>query len=207
MSSLAVSLAVEGTFDEIVLRQLLKQSGKDFKVTACYGRKGKDHLRQNISRLNHAAVHKPFIVLADLDNEDCPPGLVGRWLPDGRHNNLVLRIAVREVESWLFADAERFANFLGVRKDRMPQSPDTTSDPKALLVDLARRSRKRDIRDDIVPAAETTTQVGRNYVGQLIRFATTSWQIDNTARTRSPSLLKAIEAVQQFSPRVAAQSQ
>ena len=103
--------------DEIVLRQLLKQSGKEFGVTACYGRRGKDHLRQNIVRFNHAAVHKPFIVLTDLDGEDCPPGLIGRWLPDGQHSNLALRIAVREVESWLLADVARFADFLGVRAD------------------------------------------------------------------------------------------
>ena len=207
MSAIAVSLAVEGTLDEIVLRQLLKQSGKGFEVTACYGRQGKDHLHQNIGRFNHAAVHKPFIVLADLDDEDCPSGLIGRWLPGGRHNNLVLRIAVKEIESWLLADTERFADFLGVRTGRMPQSPDTTPDPKAFLVNLARRSRKRNIRDDIIPISETTAQVGRNYVGQLMRFATTSWRIDSTACRRSPSLHKALTAIQRFSPRLAMQSQ
>ena len=207
MSAIAVSLAVEGTLDEIVLRQLLKQSGKAFEVTACYGRQGKDHLRQNIGRFNHAAVHKPFIVLADLDDEDCPPGLIGRWLPGGQHNNLVLRIAVKQVESWLLADAERFADFLGVRTDRVPQSSDATPNPKAFLVDLAQRSRKRDIRDDIIPISGATAQVGRNYVGQLMRFATTSWRIDSTACRRSPSLHKAMTAVQRFSPRLARQSQ
>jgi len=206
VSTIAVSLAVEGTLDEIVLRQLLKQSSKAFEVTACYGRQGKDHLRQNIGRFNQAAVHKPFIVLADLDDEDCPPGLIGRWLPSGRHNNLVLRIAVKEVESWLLADAERFADFLGVRTDRMPQSPDTTPDAKGFLVDLAKRSRKRGIRDDIIPISGTTAQVGRNYVGQLMRFATTSWQIDTTACQRSLSLHKAMTALERFSPTLASQS-
>jgi hypothetical protein len=192
--------------DEIVLRQLLKQSDKNFEVTACYGKNGKDHLRKNIDRFNRAAVHKPFIVLTDLDNEDCPPGLIGRWLPQGQHNNLVLRIAIREVESWLLADAERIASFLGVRADRIPPWPDMTPDPKARLVDLARQSRRREIREDVVPTSGTTTQVGRNYVGQLMQFATTSWRI-GAARLRSPSLHKAMTAVQRFSPVVATASE
>ncbi len=207
MSPITVSLAVEGMLDEIVLRQLLKQSGKEFEVTACYGRRGKDHLRQNIVRFNHAAVHKPFIVLTDLDGEDCPPGLIGRWLPDGQHSNLVLRIAVREVESWLLADAARFADFLGVRADRLPEWPDMTPDPKAFTVNLAQHSRRRDIREDIVPAFGTTAQVGRNYVGRLMEFATTSWQIDKTVCRRSPSLNKAMTAVERFSPKVTMEGQ
>ncbi len=204
MKSIPVSLAVEGVLDESVLRQLLKQSGKQFEVSACYGKHGKDYLRQNVGRFNQAAAHKPFIVLTDLDVEDCPPGLVGRWLPHGQHDNLILRIAVREIESWLLADLERFAHFLGVRSDRIPQWPDSETDPKGLVVDLARRSRKRDIREDLVPAPESTSKVGRNYVGQLIRFVASDWQVDEAVCRRSPSLSKARAAVQRFSPQTAA---
>jgi len=197
-----VSLAVEGLLDEIVLRRLLELSGKRFAVGACYGRRGKDHLRENIGRFNHAAAHNPFVVLTDLDDEHCAPGVVGHWLPNGRHHNLVLRIAVREVESWLLADGERFANFLGVRRERIPQWPDLTADPKDLVVELARTSRKREIREDLVPIAGSTGKVGRNYGGQLMRFAATTWLVDEMARRRSPSLGKALRAVQCFSPQI-----
>jgi len=202
MKPISVSLAVEGVLDETVLHRLLSESGKPFEINACYGRRGKDYLRQNVTRFNEAAVHKPFLVLTDLDEEDCAPSLVGRWLPRGRHANLILRIAVREVESWLLADVERFADFLGVRRERMPQWPDITPNPKELVVNLARSSRKRDIREDLVPVIGGTSRVGKNYVGQLMRFVTTIWKVDALAQQRSPSLRRALLALQRFSPQL-----
>jgi len=115
---------------------------------------------------------------------------------------MILRIAVREVESWLLADAERLADFLGVRRSRIPPCPDTTPDPKALIVDLAKSSRKREIREELVPAAGSTSKVGKNYVGQLLRFTISFWQIDARAQQRSPSLKKALLAVQRFSSQI-----
>lgn len=199
MNPISVSLAVEGQLDELVLRRLVSDSGRAFTVRACYGKRGKDHLRQNVPRFNTAAVHHPFVVLTDLDDEDCAPGLVARWLPRGRHANLILRIAVREVEAWLLADAERFAEFLGVRRERMPPWPDQAPNPKELVVALARQSRKRNIREEIVPSLGSTSKVGKNYVGQLMGFVTDHWRVD-AALQRSPSLARALHALQQFNP-------
>jgi len=200
MTPIPVSLAVEGDLDEQVLRQLLQQSGKPFTPGVCYGRRGKDHLRQNVSRFNHAARYTPFIILADLDNEDCPPGLVNRWLPHGRNSNLILRIAVHEVEAWLMADREHLAEFLGIPVAKIPQQTDDCNEPKLLLVNLARHSRKRHIREDLVPMLGSTSKVGRNYTGQLIRFAISAWRVDDAARRYSPSLDRAMNAVQRFTP-------
>lgn len=200
MKPIPVSLAVEGVLDEAVLSHLLAQSGKRFTVGACYGKRGKDYLRQNVARFNYAAAHKPFIILTDLDEEDCPPGLVNRWLPLGQHGNLVLRIAVREVETWLLADRDQLAGFLGIAGTEIPQWPDRQQDPKALLVRLASRSRKRDIREDLVPAHESTSKVGKNYVGRLIHFVRNAWRVDSATRKRSPSLDKAIKSLEAFVP-------
>src|SRR3990172_7799428 len=111
-----VSLVAEGLLDEQVLRHLLAQSGRDFALGVCYGKRGRDHLAQNIGRFNLAAVHHPFIVLADLENDECPPSLIRQWLPRGCHSNLVLRIAVRKVESWMLADGQAFAEFLVLQR-------------------------------------------------------------------------------------------
>ncbi|MCC7352745.1 MAG: DUF4276 family protein [Anaerolineae bacterium] len=200
MSLIPVSLAAEGPLDEQVLRRLLQQSRRPFVAGVCYGKRGKDHLQQNVSRFNQAAVHVPFIVLTDLDDEDCPPGLVSRWLPQGRSSNLILRIAVREVEAWLLADRERFAEFLRIAVTKIPQQPDDCADPKSLLVNLARRSRRRDIREDIVPAPGSTSRVGKNYIGQLMRFVLNEWSVDEAARQCSPSLDRAMRAIQSFTP-------
>lgn len=197
-----VSLAVEGPLDEQVLRQLISQSGKPIVVGVCYGNRGKDYLRHNVKRFNVAARHAPFIVLTDLDNDDCAPGLVKRLLPEKCSRNLLLRVAVHEIEAWLLADRKRMAEFLGVSAAKIPTRADDCEDPKTLLVNLARKSRRRDIRDDLVPAHLSTTKVGKNYVGRLALFVTTKWRVDDLARNNSPSLDKAWQALQRFSPMV-----
>lgn len=195
-----MSLAAEGLLDEQILRRLIQQSGKPFAPGVCYGKRGKDHLRQNIARFNQAAVHIPFIVLTDLDDEDCPPGMLSRWLPRGRNNNLVLRIAVREVEAWLLADRERLAAFLSVAVSKIPPRPDECVDPKQEIVNLARRSSKREIREDVVPASGSTSRIGKNYIGQLTDFVTYKWRADHAVRQRSPSLDRALRALETFTP-------
>jgi hypothetical protein len=201
MTALSVSLAAEGSLDEQVLRQLLQQSEREIFPVVCYGKHGRDHLKQNVPGFNEAARSHPFIVLADLEDTDCAPGLLQDWLPHGRHANLVLRIAVRMVESWLLADRQEFAKFLGVPMNRIPIQPDTVDHPKRLVVQIARHSRIRAIREDLVPTPDSTSQVGRNYVGQMIRFALERWQVKR-ALEHSPSLERALRAVQNFTPHV-----
>ncbi len=58
---------------------------------------------------------------------------------------------VRHVEAWLLADRERISAFLGVGTVKVPRDPETLEDPTRTLVDLARQSRRRDIREDMVP--------------------------------------------------------
>lgn len=199
MKPIPVSLAAEGLLDEQVLRRLLQQSGRSFAAGVCYGRQGRDNLAENVPRFNRAAAYQPFVVLADLDKDECPPGLVRRWLSGGAHPNLALRIAVREVESWLLADRQAFAGFIGVPVARLPARPDDDADPKLLVINLARRSRYRTIREEIAPAPGSTSQVGKNYSGQLIRFVLQHWQVERAA-PNSPSLDRAVNAVKRFSP-------
>lgn len=191
--------AVEGDLDEAVLRQLLAQVRPDLELAMLLGKKGRNFLEQRLPELNRAAAHVPAVVLADLDRDLCAPDLIARWLPHGRHANLLLRVAETEIESWLLADRDAAAAFLGVPVTRLPEAPDTLPDPKQLVVSRARRSGSRRIREDMVPAAGSTSHVGPNYVGQLITFATTEWQPER-ARPRSPSLDRAIRALQNFNP-------
>ncbi|NUM78458.1 hypothetical protein HUU40_29210 [candidate division KSB1 bacterium] len=200
MTQIQLSLAVEGYLEELVLRQLVKQSGKPFTTGVCYGKRGKVYLHGNVKRFNSAARLVPFVILTDLDNEECSPALIRRLLPESRSRNLLVRVAVREVEAWLLADRQRLATFLGVPAAKIPTQPDDCEDPKAVLVNLARRSRRREIREDLVPAPLSTSKVGKNYVGRLSQFVTTMWQVKDLARRNSPSLEKALRALEQFAP-------
>jgi len=194
-----VSLVTEGLLDEQVLRHLLSQSGRQFAPGVCYGKHGREHLSQNIHRFNLAAAHHPFIILADLERDECAPDLIQRWLPSGPHSNLVLRIAVRKVEAWLLADRKAFAEFLGISLAKIPSQPDNEIDPKSQVVALARHSRFRVIREDVVPSPGSTSSIGKNYVGQLSRFVLKYWQVKR-ASFNSPSLDRALRALETFSP-------
>ena len=163
-----VSSAVEGPIDEAVLRCVLEQAG--LKMGLVYGKQGKAYLAQKISAFNSAARHSPWVVLADLDNDfDCAPALVKTWLPHPAPL-MRLRIAVREVETWLLGDRERIAGFLGISGARVPLDPEALPDPKGTVVGLARRSRKRDIREGLVPREGSGRVVGSEYTSRLIEF-------------------------------------
>jgi hypothetical protein len=199
MTVVTVKLLVEGVTDEAVLKSLLRQANPQLQPAGCDGKKGNRYLWGKIAQFNEAARFFPYVVLADSDGK-CPLELIGTNLPNGASENLLLRIAVHEIEAWLLADWKRFAKFLAVDETKMHQRTDELNDPKGEVVRLARRSRKREIREDMVPAQGVANKVGRNYAGRLMEFALNHWRADAAAREASPSLRRAYEAIRKFSP-------
>ena len=93
-----------------------------------------------------------FLVLTDLDASPCPPELLNDWLGGGaKPQNLLLRVAVREVEAWVLADREHFSRWLGVSEMELPADPEASRDPKEALLALAKKSKNRDIRTGLLP--------------------------------------------------------
>src|SRR2546426_5497626 len=169
-----ISAAVEGIVDEAVVRKLIAHA--DATPGDVYGKQGKSFLRQKIAGYNNAAQRMPWIILVDLDSDDdCAPPLRNAWLPQPAPY-LCFRVAVREVEAWLLADAERLAGFLTVALSRLPPDPERLDDPKTTMVSLARASRRRDIREDMVPRPESSRQVGPAYASRLIEFVSSCWR-------------------------------
>ncbi len=164
-----ISGAVEGLVDEAVLQRLVEH----VRATPgfVYGKNGKPLLRQRINGYNQAARLSPWIVLVDLNHDaDCAPPLRASWLPNPAPG-MCFRVAVREVEAWLFADRERLARFLGVSFSRIPQKPEVVDDPKRTMVEFAKHSRRREIREDMVPRPGSGRPVGPAYTSRLIEFA------------------------------------
>jgi hypothetical protein len=192
-----IHLAVEDSLSETVLRVMLMQCGRNFAVGSCYCRGGYGYLKTKIGGFNQAAKGTAFLVLTDLNAYPCPPALIADWLRVPKHPNLLLRVAVREVESWVLADRQAFARFLGVPARFIPNHTDAAPDPKALLIDLARRSRNRERREAIVPRPGSTAKQGRDYNGELIRFVETQWSLGNAVKISS-SLKRAVDALSAF---------
>jgi len=190
-----ISAAVEGIGDEAVVRKLIAHV--DAAPGDVYGKQGKSFLRQRIAGYNNAAQRMPWIVLVDLDSdEDCAPPLRDARLPQPAPY-LCFRVAVREVEAWLLADAERLASFLRVARTRLPSDPERVDDPKAAMVNLARASRRRDIREDMVPRPGSGRQVGPASSSRLIEFASAHWRPE-VAAAKADSLKRAIRSLERL---------
>lgn len=188
-----VHLLVEGALDEPVLRQITKHNSS-IEVVACSVKHGKQNLRAQINNYNRAAVSQRFICLVDLDNDECAPSLIRQWLPEGRHPNFLFRVVIREVESWLMADRKNFAEYMGVNFNKIPPYPDSENDPKQLVVNLAKRSKFKRIRQNMIPRENSTSKVGKAYIDELSVFAAKYWNID-AACQNSSSLQRAVMAV------------
>jgi len=187
-----ITAAVEGPTDEAVARKLVAHVGA--QPGTVHGKQGKPHLRQQIDSYNHAARRTPWLILVDLDRDaDCAPPFVQAWLPRPAPF-LCLRVAVRAVEAWLLADAERLAAFLGVAAGRIVAQPEQLDDPKQAMVDLAGASRRRDILADMVPRAGSGRKVGPAYTSRLIEFVTNHWRPEAAAR-RAESLARTIRCL------------
>jgi Domain of unknown function (DUF4276) len=191
-----VNLLVEGLLDEAVLQKIIQSIG-GIQTGTTYGKKGKQYLKREINRWNRAAVNMPFVCLVDLDDDPCPSGLIEAWLPEGRQPDFLLRVAVHMVEAWLLADRENMAAFLGVALAQIPAYPDREDNPKQALVNAARRSSKKAIKQSLVPAQGSTSSVGTAYMSDVSRFVIQEWNITN-ARRNSPSLNRALDAVQRW---------
>jgi hypothetical protein len=199
MTDIPINLVFEDVLSEAVLKQMLIQSQRPFLVGVCFNETGYGQIKKKICGFNNAAKGMPYLVLTDLDNEDCPLVILSEWLTQPKHPNLVFRIAVKEVEAWLLAHRSAFAEFLGISVDLIPGDADQIPDPKLLLINLARRSRKRKLQEAIVPERNSTAKIGKAYNRPLIEFVNESWQVAS-AQTNSPSLKRAINALINFQP-------
>ena len=173
--SLIVDTLVEGLLDEAVARRIIEHCGH--KPGNGYGKNGVDYLRLKAPGFNvRAAYGNPILVLVDfMDTKlGCPPAVPVAWLPT-RSERLLLRVVVPEIESWLLADCDGMAAFLSVSPALIPTSPETLTNPKQTLVNLARRSRRRNVKAAMVPTEGVSAVVGPEYVAALQEFVISLW--------------------------------
>ncbi len=177
---------VEGEMDEAAAFKLIDAAGHTPGV--CYGKKGFGYIKTKIRSFNRAARSTCYLTLVDLmDTEfSCPPEVLAGWLPH-LDPNMLFRVVVRELESWLLADRENIASFLAVSLIRIPENPEAIQDPKRELVNIARRSRNPRVRRSLVPDSGSTAQVGKLYISEMNIFINTSWD-PQVARRIAPSL-------------------
>lgn len=195
---MVISAAVEGILDEAVFCRIVKDLGAI--PGSVYGKRGKPFLLQKLNAYNQAARYGPWVIIIDLDHDaECAPPFRQSCLPDPAPN-MNFRIAVREIEAWLLGDRKRLSKFLSVGVSRIPHNPETLDSPKSTMVNLARHSRRRDVRENMVPRVGSGRKIGPAYTSLLIEFSRDSergWRPSIAAKS-SDSLNKCICRLKQL---------
>ncbi len=190
-----INLAVEDDLSEAVLRKILRSFNRAFQVKTVYKKGGFGYLKKQIKSFNQASQHIPFLVLTDLDQATCPVELITDWIKFPKNPNLIFRVAVREVESWVLADRESFAQYLGLQKEQIPRETDLLDNPKETLFQIVKKCSKREIKNSILPMKGA--KIGPDYNGKLTQFITDNWKLQN-AQKNSESLNRTIKCLNKF---------
>ena len=185
-----VALATEDALSEAIGQRLVDETTGPLTISMFLRRNGFGYLKSKIRNFCELARRMPVLLITDLDNEQCPMTLIGAWsrhevLPD----QLIFRVAVRQIESWLLADREGLASFLKVSVQRLPGNPDGLTDAKRFLLQLASRA-PRQIRDELVADRNAMAAQGLGYNALLSSFVRSRWN-PSSAASRSDSLARA----------------
>lgn len=161
-----------------VMNRLVAASGRPIEVSRRLVERGFGNIKRSVSKYRQASHVIPHVVLTDLDRAACPSALRAEWGVTDLPTSMLFRVAVRETESWLLGDRQGFAEFAAVALNKVPQNPEALRDPKQSLINLVRRSRKRRLIEELVPAHGSSASIGPLYNERLGEFVAHSWDID-----------------------------
>jgi len=196
--SIPIYLAVEDELSEHIARRALAEQHARYSISAVFRRGGFGYLKKQAPAFNNAAKKTPFLLLTDLDQNICPPALVASWLSGPKQDNFLLRVAVREMESWLLGDQPGLKSFLRLKKGPLIPSPEQISDPKAEMLKLSMGSTSRQIREALVWSdKDGRLYQGPDYNGTLGGFVSTQWDISRS-RKNCKSLEHLFKALQRL---------
>ena len=191
----SIILAIEDELSEAISTKILNNFGVEIRIVLRGD--GNAYLRQKSPEFNRAASGMDIFLLTDLNSaQDCPPGLIRSWIKGSINPRFFFRVAVMEVESWLMADRVGFANFLSIPIHRIPLPTDDILKPKECIISLARRSKRRRLRDELVPEPGAKIPVGYGYNTRLIEFVQNHWDLERAA-SASPSLKRTLDRISQ----------
>jgi hypothetical protein len=192
----------EGRSDEAVARTLIAETG--CAPGRSYRRPirgtGKSNVDARLAGLNAGARYgRPVLILRDLDRDGpCPSALVARLVP-GRNTNLLLRIPVCAVESWLLADRAAYALFSGVPEAFLPRDPEALADPKEAVLKLSNRRPRSELALHLADCRIRKLADWQALGWWHARFAEECSSPERTIRTGlAPSLARAFERLVQL---------
>lgn len=167
----------------------------DWVVSDPIDTRGVTKLVANFPRYFDFAQYQPVLCVADTDGK-CPKELLERWRLSAAPSRFILRLAVREAESWAMADREAFAGHFKVALNKIPFRVDDLADPKQHVLNLIARSSVRQFRDEMISQVERA-RPGLGYNLHLQDFVKRAWRCVD-AQAHSASLQRASKRLLQL---------
>lgn len=193
-----VTCVYEDVLTFFVMKKLIVNFVGKIEITKSINAHGFGAIKRDILKYNQAAKINPFFIITDLDQKKCPVELIKEWFKDNTvSENMIFRIAVHEIDSWILADKIGIANCLDVSEVLIPQNPDEISDPKQFLMNLAKKSKNSDIKNNFPPKDNFAKQ-GPLYNPILCSFVENEWNVEEAVK-KSESLKRAVVALEGFS--------
>jgi hypothetical protein len=191
-----IILFSEDTLIEQAAQKIIAVENPNLTVSNLMGRRGFSYFQSRIDQIRRSATSLKFLVFLDGDElgTTCPSDAINNWFETRQPENVYIRFAFHEVESWLLADKDNLAAFLNLSVQAIPTVGDNVQNTKELLVRLARRSRSREIVQDLVPRSGFSSAVGPAYNARLSEFIQTSWDV-RAAAAENESLARACRRV------------
>jgi hypothetical protein len=190
-----MNLVVEGKADEYVMLALFRhfnlpepliRTNRPYRV----GGK-KDDIVATLRKWNEAAKWDYWAIIIDMDHDsDCVAEYKKSLLPNPSEK-MIFRIAIRKIESWILADAQAVATYLGIKQSLVPTHPETLDDPKLSLLGLVHKSRRKDIKEDML--SQVGLKQGMRYperIKELLQY----WR-PQIAQQSADSLKRCIHAL------------
>ena len=182
-----IAVATEDQLSEAIALRLISEVPTPHTVTFKLGNRGNGYLRSRMGSWYQMAQQQVMVLLTDLDRANCLVEFRAQWLASAPPDNLLFRIAVREVECWVLADHVAMRTLIGA-KGVLPISPDELPDPKQALLGLVKGA-PRQVRDDLLKTIDGRLSQGLGYNARLSEWVNAEWSPDR-ASERSPSLAR-----------------
>jgi hypothetical protein len=198
---LSVCLATEDGLSEAVGSRLLAEVSPHFEVGLTFRKNGFGYLQASIEKFCKVAQRSPLLLITDLDKAKCPALLISKWMGTRAHpDNLVFRVAVREIEAWLLADHVGMKKLLVAGATDLPRDPDLLLDPKQVLLKLAAKA-PRAVQNDLVAETGAIASQGLGYNKRMADFVRNTWD-PKRAILRSDSLCRTLNRLRQLAERL-----
>lgn len=196
-----VNLVAEGLMEKAVAERLLPFCGHE--LGKVYGERGCIFIQKKATVFRWLVTETTgVLVLTDFRDTgmECIPAALQEYLFNKLKEpprTYVFRFAVNEIESWLLADRDGLAQYLNTDISRIPLQPEFEVYPKQTIVNLARKSKKRLIREGVAPPQGHLSSVGPEYVPLMRRFISDFWNIEK-AVCLAPSLKRCVLRLQKM---------